>query len=85
MNIPFGLELHSFWTNDPEQMNAADLGIPVDAEDLQTKSITFFTIDHIRDMGEYCDVVSGGIEYTINESKDSVIAKIREALTYKWN
>ena len=43
-------------------------------------------MDHIRENGfENCTVVSGGFEYLVNESYDSVNGKILERLTFKFN
>lgn len=84
--MTLGLELMSFYTDDEDQITQLEIGMPIDAKDLDTKPIMFYHIDHVRKRNdEFCDVISGGIEYCIAESYNSVNQKIQERQTFKIN
>lgn len=87
MNIPLGLELMSFYTNDYEAIkNNEDFGFPIPEELIGIKPIMFYTIDNVKPNGEnLCYVDSGSVEYCINESYESVNTKIRNQMIVKLN
>lgn len=87
MNIPFGLELWSFWTNDEEAIeNNEKFDIPIPEDSIVTKPIMFYSIDNIKPNGpNMCYVSSGNEDFCINESYESVNSKIRNQLIAKFN
>jgi hypothetical protein len=87
MNIPLGLELKSFYSNDEEVIkNNEDFDIPIPEESIITKPIMFYTIDNVKQNGDdMCYVESGGMEYCIDESYESVNTKIRNQMIVKLN
>ena len=55
------------------------------ADDIVEKEITFYVIEHVRyNSDQNCTIVSGGFEYLVNETYDSVNAKIAERMTFKF-
>lgn len=86
-NIPLGLELQSFWTDDQDAINNSEsFNIPIPDESIITKPIMFYNVDNVKPNGpDMCYVNSGMDEYCINESYESVIAKINERMIFKFN
>lgn len=79
------LELPVFWYT-PEQIKERELypkNYP--EEELATKIITFYSIQYIYPTNQYCTICSGGTEFYIKESEESVKEKIRAQIMYKWN
>ena len=87
MNIPLGLELMSFYTNDEEAIkNNENFDIPIPKELISVKPIMFYTIDNVKQNGDnMCYVESGGMEYCIDEPYKSVNIKIRNQMIVKLN
>lgn len=81
------LELKVFFTDDPEKIKAMEIGIDIPDEDFELQTIVFFNIDCVRQIksDSYCEVVSGGIEYVVAESEESIHAKIEQIMAFKWN
>lgn len=86
-DIPLGLELQSFWTDDQEAIkNNQLLNIPIPEGLIETNPIMFYTIDNVKPNDDKSCYVSSGLdEYVINESYESVNSKIRERITFKFN
>ena len=87
MNIPLGLELMSFYSDDEEAIeNNINFDIKIPEESIITKPIMFYTIDNVKQNGDdMCYVESGGMEYCISESYKSVNTKIRNQMLVKLN
>jgi len=82
-----GIELHSFWTNDTEAIeNNEKFEIPIPEESVTTKPITFYIIDNVQIADEKsCVVQSGGQDFMIAESAESVNRKIKERQNFLYN
>ncbi|MGH2666061.1 hypothetical protein [Flavobacterium sp.] len=79
------IELDILW-NTQETQNKILAGIESELKDCVIKRHTFYLIAHIRPFDEqFCEVVSDGQIYIVNEPYESVQAKIRERLLFKWN
>jgi len=82
-----GIELMSFWCADEDAIKRnEEFDIPIPEEALTLKAIMFYNIDNVKPNGEHMSYVSsGGEDFCINESYDSVNRKIQERLTFKFN
>ncbi len=80
------LTLKCLWIPDDVAEESELTNLPISDDDIQEKEITFFVIEHLRyNSDKNCTIVSGGFEYLINETYDSVNAKILERMTFKFN
>ena len=80
------LTLKCLWIPDDVAEESELTNLPISDEDIQEKEITFFVIEHLRyNSDKNCTIVSGGFEYLVNETYDSVNAKILERMTFKFN
>lgn len=68
-----------------EQEDQQDEGIELRLEDCSTVSVMFHNIDYVKPVGQYCIISSGGDLFTVNESAESVNAKINERKTFLYN
>jgi len=89
MNIIGGIELLSYCIYE-ETMKNQEMNIPIKNEDVFCKPIMFYAIDAVfpctlEEEDKNCYVTSGGIEYYIAESYQSVNSKIRERQTFLIN
>lgn len=88
MDIPLGLELMSFWTGDEEAIeNKEKFDIKIPKESITVKPVMLYSVDYVEPSQEkdVCYVFSGDTEFIINESYESVNAKIRNQIIYKLN
>lgn len=87
MNIPLGLELMSFWTGDEEAIkNKETFDIMIPEESITVKPVMFYSICNVKPYGpNMCHISSDGEDFYINESYESVNAKIRSQIIYKLN
>ena len=80
------LTLKCLWIPDDVAEESELANLPISDSAIQEKEITFYVIEHVRMNGKHnCCVVSGGFEYLVNETYDSVNAKILERMTFKFN
>ena len=80
------LTLKCLWIPDDVAEESELTNLPISDDDIQEKEITFFVIEHLRyNSDKNCTIVSGGFEYLVNETYDSVNAKILERMTFKFN
>lgn len=68
-----------------DQGKAEEMELDINLEDCELLEMTFHSIDYIKPAGQYCVISSGGDLFTVNESADSVNAKIDERNTFKLN
>lgn len=87
MYLPLGLELNVLWVNDPkaiENEEKFDIEIPDNA--IEQKPVMFYEISNVKPISDTeCYVSSGGEEYVVTESYESVNSKIRNQIIYKLN
>ena len=80
------LALKCLWIPDDVAEESELTNLPISDDDIVEKEITFYHIEHVRyNSNKNCTIVSGGFEYLINETYESVNAKILERLTFKFN
>jgi hypothetical protein len=81
------LILNVFWLpEDLIELQELDEKIVVNEGDCVLKEYTFYTIEAVYSTSEHhCMVISGGLEYQVNEKAEVVKSLIREQLTYRWN
>jgi len=80
------LTLKCLWIPEDIVEESELTNLPISANDIQEEEITFYQIEHVRMTNKKnCTVVSGGFEYLVNETYDSVNAKILERMTFKFN
>ena len=81
-----GIELQCYVTNDEDAVERFRiLNIPIPDESVRTIPLTFYNIDNVEPCESGCLVRSGGGEYSVAESYDSVNKKVRQLLASKWN
>ena len=68
-----------------EQEKAVEMELDINLEDCETLEMIFHSIDWIKPASQYCIISSGGDLFTINESAESVNAKIDERISFKLN
>ncbi len=68
-----------------EQGKAEEMELDINLEDCIMLEMTFHSIDYIKPVGQYCIISSGGDLFTVNESAESVNAKIDERISFKLN
>lgn len=87
MYIPLGLELNVLWVNDPKAIeNEEKYDIEIPDESVGIKPVMFYEISNVKPISDSeCYVSSGGEEYVVTESYESVNAKIRNQTIYKLN
>lgn len=80
------ITLKCLWIPEDIAEESELTNLPISDADIQEKEITFYVIEHVRfNSDKNCCVVSGGFEYLVNETYDSVNAKILERMTFKFN
>ncbi len=80
------ITLKCLWIPEDIAEESELTNLPISDADIQEKEITFYHIEHVRYNDKHnCCVVSGGFEYLVNETYDSVNAKILERMTFKFN
>ena len=80
------IALKCLWIPEDIAEESELTNLPISANDIQEKEITFYVIEHVRMNAPHnCTVISGGFEYLVNETYDSVNAKILERMTFKFN
>ena len=80
------LTLKCLWIPEDIAEESELTNLPISANDIQEREITFYVIEHVRENSDKnCCVVSGSFEYLVNETYDSVNAKILERMTFKFN
>lgn len=80
------IKFNCAWVPDEAFGESELTGKPISDDDVVEKEITFYTIDHVRQNGpSNCVILSGGYEYLVTESYESVNSKISERLTFKFN
>ena len=87
MYIPLGLELNVLWVTDPKAIeNEEKYDIEIPDESVGIKPVMFYEISNTKPISDSeCYVSSGGEEYVVTESYESVNSKIRNQTIYKLN
>lgn len=80
------LTLKCLWVPDDVAEESELTNLPISSDDIVEKEITFYVIEHVRyNSDQNCTIVSGGFEYLVNETYESVNAKIAQRMTFKFN
>ena len=80
------ITLNCLWVPDDVAEESELTNQPISDDDIVEKEITFYIIEHVRyNSDQNCTIVSGGFEYLVNETYESVNAKIAERMTFKFN
>lgn len=79
------LELLYFKFTD-EQEQAIEMGTEIDLSECEADVITFYGIDNLKPDGAFCRISSGGEDFIIAESYESVKEKIEAQINmfYKF-
>ena len=82
------ISLNVFCLETDNQIDAQEIGLTINLDECIVKEFTFFNIDFIspvRNNDKYCNVSSGGEDFVVNQSYESVKKMIHDNKICNFN